>query len=131
MLASVLQGQNGGLHLADHEANLDRILWLAAGDIVDAAQETLDRLLLGGPGHDGYAYNSDVLCVDCGKDAIRELFANGEYKDGDNGDSDVHPQPIFFGESPDCEQHCANCGEYLYGGPEESEESEESEDSEK
>jgi hypothetical protein len=25
------------------------------------------------------------------------------------------PCPIFFGESPDCEQHCGDCGKYLYG----------------
>lgn len=110
--------------LTDHESNLDRILWLAAGEIVDTVKEKLDGLLLGGPGHDGYAYNADVLCIRCGKETIRELFADGEYRDGDSGDTDVHPQPIFFGESPDCEQHCANCGEYLYGESEESEESE-------
>jgi hypothetical protein len=58
----------------------------------------LSELLLGGPGHDGYIYNADVYCVDCGQDIIRDQHAKGEYKDGDSGDSDDHPQPIFFGE---------------------------------
>jgi len=29
--------------------------------------------------------------------------------------SEFLPQPIFFGES-DVAEHCAKCGEYLYGG---------------
>jgi hypothetical protein len=76
---------------------------------------TLTHLLLGGPGHDGYAYNGDVYCVDCGKDIIRQQYEDGEYEDGDSGDSDDHPQPIFFGESPDSAQHCVVCGDYIYG----------------
>lgn len=74
----------------------------------------LASLLLGGPGHDGYAYNADVLCVDCGQKTIVDLYKDGAYDDGDPGDSDAAPQPIFFGES-DCAQHCSVCGEYLYG----------------
>ena len=84
----------------------------------------LSSLLLGGPGHDGYAYNADVYCVDCGQATIRELYAAGEYKEGDSGDSNEFPQPIFFGES-DHEQHCAECGEYLYGESEDEEDSDE------
>lgn len=76
---------------------------------------TLDELLLGGPGHDGYAYNADVYCVDCGQAIITDLFNDGAYESGDSGDSNDFPQPIFFGESPDCQQHCAECGEYMYG----------------
>ncbi len=75
----------------------------------------LADLLLGGPGHDGYASNADVYCVDCGQDIIRRLHADGAYADGDSGDTDEFPQPIFFGESPDCAQCCADCGEHLYG----------------
>lgn len=80
----------------------------------------LEDLLLGGPGHDGYAYNADVYCVDCGQDIITELFNEGKYADGDSGDSNDHPQPIFFGES-DYMQHCASCNEYLYGEDEDEE----------
>ena len=74
----------------------------------------LSELLLGGPGHDGYAYNADVWCVDCGQDIIRDIYDDAtEFED-----TDSFPQPIFFGES-DCAQHCAECGEYLYGLQEE------------
>ena len=81
----------------------------------------LSELLLGGPGHDGYAYNADVYCVDCGQAIIRELYAEGAYNQGDSGTTDEFPQPIFFGES-DYAQHCGECGEYLYGESEEEEE---------
>jgi len=74
----------------------------------------LAELLLGGPGHDGYAYNADVYCVDCGQEIIRDLHKEGAYNNGDSGDTDEFPQPIFFGEC-DCAQHCAECQEYLYG----------------
>lgn len=77
----------------------------------------LSELLLGGPGHDGYTYNAAVYCVDCGQEIIRELYRDGAYNDGDNGDSCQFPQPIFFGESDQAE-HCDECQEYMYG-PEE------------
>jgi len=73
--------------------------------------------LLGGPGLDGYAWQADVYCVDCGREITRKVF---EARSGapvpfpEAGDSDTLPQPIFFGES-DGAQHCADCGEYLYG----------------
>ncbi len=75
----------------------------------------LSELLLGGPGHDGYAYNADVYCVDCGQDIIRECYPAIKGDEDAQSDTESCPQPIFFGESPDCAQHCANCGEYLYG----------------
>lgn len=66
---------------------------------------TLRDALLGGPGLDGYAYNADVYCVDCGADLTRLAFKD---------DKAELPAPIFFGES-DTPQHCAKCGEFLYG----------------
>ena len=80
---------------------------------------------MSGPGHEGYSYNSDEYCVNCGQDVITELFEDGQYKDGESYDTETHPQPIFFGES-DCEQNCCSCGEYLYG--EDSEDADETED---
>jgi hypothetical protein len=71
----------------------------------------LGSLLRGGPGHDGYAYNAAVYCVDCGQDIARKLYP--EMSDGFE-DSESFPQPIFFGEA-DCPQNCDSCGEYLYG----------------
>jgi hypothetical protein len=84
---------------------------------------SLKDALMGGPGLDGYAYNADVYCVPCGRDIIRAVFrehaeanAGSEIlSDLEFGDSETCPQPIFFGESPDCAQHCGDCGEYLYG----------------
>lgn len=77
---------------------------------------TLDELLMGGPGHDGYAYNADVYCVRCGQELIRRLYAESGPPVGDEAnDSESWPQPIFFGESPDFAQHCGECGEHLYG----------------
>jgi ribosomal protein S27E len=77
---------------------------------------TLETVLLGGPGLDGYASTAAVYCVDCGEAIIYEVF-----KDYPNGiaypecfDSETLPQPIFFGES-DTAQYCDKCGEYLYG----------------
>lgn len=80
----------------------------------------LRDLLLGGPGHDGYAYCADVYCVECGQAIVRELHAAGKLPatTEECDDTDVCPCPIFFGES-DCEQHCCNCGEFLYGVPSE------------
>lgn len=72
-------------------------------------------MLKGGPGLDGYAYHADVYCVDCGQDIIRKL-EDRDYTELEAGDMECVPVPIFFGESPDCEQYCTVCGEYLYGG---------------
>ena len=68
--------------------------------------------MLGGPGLDGYTYQADVYCVDCGRDII--LKGPEEIEEFAFQDSEETPQPIFFGES-DCAQHCADCGTYLYG----------------
>jgi len=77
---------------------------------------TLKQALSGGPGLDGYAYNADVYCVDCGQDIVRAVFkaAQTPFDDVRFCDSEELPQPIFFGEA-DSAQHCAECGEYLYG----------------
>jgi hypothetical protein len=86
----------------------------------------LDDFLKGGPGHDGYAYNADVYCVDCGQDIIRDLYES-DYsalatEDGEFiSDTERSPSPIFFGES-DGPQHCGNCGERLYGEDEDEDE---------
>lgn len=76
---------------------------------------TLRELLMGGPGHNGYAYQADLYCVPCGQATIRELFATGKLPktlyECDN--SEVCPVPIFFDESPDGEQCCAECGKPL------------------
>ena len=76
---------------------------------------TKQEAKLGGPGHDGYAYNADVYCVDCGR-AIIDSLENWDKLEHD--DSNEVPAPIFFGES-DCSEHCSDCGEYLYGPVEE------------
>jgi hypothetical protein len=91
-------------------------------------KQPIREFLLGGPGHDGYAYNADVYCVECGREIIRDLYAN-DYDMLLSGDTDDSPQPIFFGESPDCKQHCSSCGEYLYGESNE-EETDENDDCE-
>ena len=77
---------------------------------------TLRALLLGGPGHDGYAYRAEVYCVDCGRDVIRSLWEEKKLPATleECPDTENCPQPIFFGSS-DCPQHCTHCGEYLYG----------------
>lgn len=78
----------------------------------------LEDALMSGPGHDGYIYQGDVYCIDCGKAIIEEVFRRRRYKPmgwTEFRDSEILPQPIFFGES-DSPQHCAQCGEYLYGG---------------
>ncbi len=81
---------------------------------------TLKNMLASVPGLDGYAYQADVWCVDCGQRIIRELWnargcdINPPTQD-DTSDSDQWPVPIFFGDSPDCAQHCCDCGDYLYG----------------
>lgn len=70
-------------------------------------------LLLGGPGLDGYAYRADTYCVTCGYKIIEDLPKN-EFTDLEAGDTEQVPCPIFFGES-DVAQHCADCGDYMYG----------------
>lgn len=91
------------------------------------ASELIREGTLGGPGLDGYAYNADVYCVDCGERIYREIAAKvaptlAGTDDPLFSDSETVPQPVFFGES-DCAQHCGQCGEYLYG-PQDDEESE-------
>lgn len=77
----------------------------------------LKELLMGGPGHDGYGYNADVYCVECGQAIIRALHAAGKLPPTleECADTEVCPSPIFFGESPDSPQCCGECGEYMYG----------------
>ena len=76
----------------------------------------LKDALMGGPGLDGYTFNADVYCVDCGRDIIREVFhkAGGTLDDLAFRDSETCPQPIFFGEA-DSAEHCGDCGDFLYG----------------
>lgn len=69
--------------------------------------------MMGGPGLNGYAYRADVYCVPCGRGIIEA--GPDEISGADFLDSEVTPQPIFFGES-DTAQHCGSCGAYLYGG---------------
>ena len=69
-------------------------------------------LFKGGPGLQGYAYRADIYCEDC----IKEVFTDeGPWDESEFMDSTIVPQPIFFGEHEE-PQHCAQCGEYLYGG---------------
>lgn len=86
-------------------------------------QENRARLLrdatMGGPGHDGYAFQADVYCKECGRKICREIVASyPDHSLTDHSelpcDTNDFPMPIFFGES-DTAQHCAECGEYLYG----------------
>lgn len=82
---------------------------------VEKYKHGIEDALKSGPGLDGYVYNADVYCVDCGREIIRDVFKDGRRVDWTTfGDSEQVPQPIFFGES-DCAQHCGHCGEYLYG----------------
>lgn len=78
---------------------------------------TLHEALMGGPGLDGYVFEADVYCVECGQQLVRDVLEplGGVIEFPDAGDSDTLPQPIFFGES-DTAQHCGECSEYLYGG---------------
>ena len=76
---------------------------------------SLKDALMGGPGLDGYAYNADIYCVDCGREIVREVFDGKDcIGEVEFFDSEKMPQPIFFGES-ECEEHCGNCGVYMYG----------------
>jgi hypothetical protein len=84
---------------------------------------TLRDALMGGPGHDGYVWMADTYCVRCGQATIKALWP--KLRDGRNAtmdewdfmDGDTVPQPIFFGEH-DRAVHCADCGDYMYGGEE-------------
>lgn len=81
-------------------------------------KEFIDECTAGGPGLDGYAYNADVFCPECGEDIVHEIApAVAPTIDGTDdplfADSETVPQPIFFGES-DSAEYCGNCGEYLY-----------------
>lgn len=65
-----------------------------------------------GPGHDGFVYNADTFCVDCGETIINDVLRPDTE---DTGDSNDFPQPIFFGES-DYDEYCAHCGELMWRG---------------
>ena len=86
---------------------------MRVGDLIHEAT-------LGGPGLRAYAYRADVYCPDCARAIIEALAPElaGELDDGTEdplfSDSDTLPQPCFFPEA-DTAQHCADCGEYLYG----------------
>ena len=72
---------------------------------------------VGGPGLDGYAYQADTYCPQCGMELCWRLAEAGELAEPDSpefSDSDHQPQPIFFGES-DHPTFCALCEEHLYG----------------
>jgi hypothetical protein len=80
---------------------------------------TLTEALKGGPGLRAYVYDAELYCVECGQDHLRRLF-----KRFPNGilapfasDSDLLPQPVFFGEHEE-PQYCDKCAVYLYGGVE-------------
>jgi len=82
-------------------------------------EELLTESTKGGPGLCGYTYDADMFCVHCAEDIMRQLAPAlaptlRSTDDPEFRDSDIWPQPIFFGES-DVEEHCGDCGEYLYG----------------
>ena len=94
------------------------------------SKNTLEDALMGGPGLDAYAFCADLYCIACGKQIMADLWEKslkasrndlGEkiqepgWDDSEFEDSEILPQPVFFGES-DGEQYCANCEDYLYGG---------------
>jgi len=91
-----------------------RVLWTACCSEVESQEEHRREHRKGGPGHDGYTYQADVWCVDCGREIIDDLARELKLCPVEHADSDDVPCPIFFGES-DTAQHCADCGEYLYG----------------
>lgn len=128
-------GAYDDLDTASEETLRMRAVWIAAGYIsedpecyADSDPQFLADAVKAGPGLDGYAYNADVYCVPCARKICEDLAEEGKLADPGTlefSDSECQPQPIFFGESPDCAQHCGECGEYLYG-----EDSEEESDSE-
>ena len=76
----------------------------------------ISEAIRGGPGLDGYAYQADVYCETCGEEIIRSIADKvaPTVDEVSETTSEECPQPIFFGES-DSPQHCAECGEFLYG----------------
>lgn len=70
-------------------------------------------LLIGGPGLDGYTFEGAVYCADCAQVMVRG-FAQESFTWDEMRNSEVCPQPIFFGES-ELPMHCAECGDWLYG----------------
>jgi len=73
---------------------------------------TRDDVFRGGPGLSGYAWKADIWCEDC----VKEVFnQEGPFTESEFKDSEVVPQPIFFGEH-DTPQYCVKCNKYLYGG---------------
>jgi hypothetical protein len=73
-----------------------------------------------GIGFRAYAYCADLYCKECAEsiiDAIVDAYPAYALTDASEipCDSNEIPQPIFFSES-DYAEHCADCGEYLYGG---------------
>lgn len=81
-------------------------------------QELIHQATLDGPGLDGYSFQADVWCIDCGETIIKEIAHKvapqlENTSDPLFSDSETLPQPIFFGEA-DNKQHCAGCGKFLY-----------------
>jgi len=72
------------------------------------------------PGLRAFAFQADLYCLDCILNmANRGVFDKGAAQVDDQADpywedSELLPQPCFFPES-DHAEHCASCGEYLYG----------------
>ena len=70
---------------------------------------TLKDLILGGSDLDGYTYQADTWCVECGREIIKvsllEVLMN-------LAECDTVLQPIFFGEAV-TSQYCADCGERI------------------
>lgn len=70
--------------------------------MLDASTPTpysLDDALAGGPGLDGYAFQADTFCIDCGREILRQLGADRDgrgWEELEFHDSAVLPQPIFF-----------------------------------
>jgi|SRR6185437_229803 len=79
--------------------------------------DRIKEALIGGPGLDGYAYQAEVYCVDCAESIVCALPYIPLPDDPLYRDSEMLPQPIFFGDS-DYAEHCSKCGDYLYGGQE-------------
>ena len=76
----------------------------------------LKDLILGGPpGLNGYTYQADTWCVECGREIIKALVTAGSLMnlaEREIQDTDTIPQPIVFGEAA-TSQYCANCGTFI------------------
>ena len=61
---------------------------------------------------DGYIFNADIYCEDCGVDIIDECRERGI---DDNGDSNTYPQGPYphGGGEADAPQHCGSCRVFL------------------